>query len=97
MTLLSRIRSAALFLTLCGAFALLVACGGKLNPDSFARIKNGMSEDEVKAIIGKPSEVKTGEMLGLSSTTYSYEKGETKAVVGFINGKVTHKNGSFPK
>ncbi|MEM6821973.1 MAG: outer membrane protein assembly factor BamE [Verrucomicrobiota bacterium] len=74
---------------------VMVACGNKLTSDNFAKIKNGMTEEEVKSLLGKPSEVKSGEMLGLSSTTFTYKKGESSAVVGFINGKVTHRSGSF--
>ena len=75
--------------------SLLVACGSKLTSDNFSLVKNGMTEEEVKSLIGKPSSVKNDEMLGLSSTVYSYQKGETEAKVGFINGKVTHKSGKF--
>ena len=56
---------------------------------------DGMTEEEVKELIGKPSAVKNDEMLGLSSTIYTYTKGNTEAKVGFINGKVTHKSGKF--
>ncbi|MEM6885386.1 MAG: hypothetical protein AAF571_10165 [Verrucomicrobiota bacterium] len=78
-----------------GMLALLVACGSKLTSDNFYLIKNGMTEEEVKALIGKPKSVKNDEMLGLSSTVYTYQKGESEAKVGFINGKVTHKSGKF--
>ncbi|MEM1156654.1 MAG: hypothetical protein AAF649_03730 [Verrucomicrobiota bacterium] len=54
-----------------------------------------MTEEEVKDLIGKPSAVKNDEMLGLSSTVYTYTRGKTEAKVGFINGKVTHKSGKF--
>ncbi|MGF1677892.1 MAG: outer membrane protein assembly factor BamE [Candidatus Methylacidiphilales bacterium] len=74
-----------------------IACGNKLTSENFTKVKNGMTEEEVRSLLGKPKEVKTGEMLGLSSTTFTYEDGETQAVVGFINGKVTHKNGAFSK
>lgn len=78
-----------------GMLGVLVACDSKLTSDNFSLVKNGMTEDEVKNLIGKPSNVKAEEILGLSSTVYTYEKGETEAKVGFINGKVTHKSGKF--
>lgn len=74
---------------------VLVACGSKLTPDNFSLVKNGMTEEEVKGLIGKPNGVKSDEMLGLSSTIYTYSKGESEAKIGFINGKVTHKSGKF--
>lgn len=84
-------------LGLCAGLTVIVACGNQLSPENLTQVKNGMTEEEVKSILGKPTEVETGEMLGLSSSTYTYTKGESKAVVGFINGKVTHKSGSFAK
>jgi len=78
-----------------GILGVLVACGSKLTSDNFSLVKNGMTEDEVKELIGKPSIVKNDEMLGLASTIYTYSKGEAEAKVGFINGKVTHKSGKF--
>ncbi|NJL19468.1 MAG: hypothetical protein HC901_04265 [Bdellovibrionaceae bacterium] len=33
-----------------------------------------------------------GELLGLSSATYSYRRDGAEATIGFINGKVTLKN-----
>ncbi len=74
---------------------LLSACGSKLTPDNYSLVKNGMTEAEVKDLIGKPSGVKSDEMLGLSSTIYTYQKGESEVKIGFINGKVTHKSGKF--
>jgi len=93
----NKLQNSLRILGLSVVLAVMVACGNQLTPENLTQIKNGMTEDEVKSILGKPGEVETGEMLGLSSTTYTYSKGESKAVVGFINGKVTHKSGSFEK
>ena len=77
------------------ALGVLVACGSKLTPDNFSLVKNEMTEAEVKALIGKPSKVESDDILGFSTTTYTYKKGETEVKVGFINGKVTLKSGRF--
>lgn len=71
---------------------VLVACGSKLTPENFAKVKNGMSEEEVKEILGKPDEVESGEVLGLTSTTYTYDDQGGFARIGFINGNVATKH-----
>jgi len=88
-------KSTLTLLVCISLLSLLSACGNSLTPDNFSLVKNGMTEQEVKDLIGKPSGVKNDEMLGLSSTVYTYKKGDTEAKVGFINGKVTHKSGKF--
>ncbi|MEM9444499.1 MAG: hypothetical protein AAGA18_04025 [Verrucomicrobiota bacterium] len=86
------VRSLFLWLlcTLC-----LGACGSKLTNDNFTLISHGMTEAEVKDLIGKPNEVKTSKVLGLSGTTYKYESGGSRASITFINGKVVDANGEF--
>jgi hypothetical protein len=74
------------------AALVLVACGSKLNPDSFAEVKTGMSLEEVKALLGKPDEVESGELLGLTSTTYTYDNDGGYAQIWFINGNVSRKH-----
>jgi len=73
----------------------LVACGNKLTNDNFSKVKNGMTEAEVRAILGKPDEVETSEILGLKNTSYLYEKGDTRASINFISNNVISKHGSF--
>lgn len=82
-------------LGLLAVFALLSACGSKLTADNFSRVKNNMTEEEVKELIGKPNKVESEDILGFTTTTYTYNKGETEATVAFINGKVTLKSGKF--
>jgi len=72
--------------------SLWVGCGSKLNPDNYTKVKNKMTIEEVTEILGKPDEMESGDILGLTSTTYTYENGDARAVIGFINGKVTTKN-----
>jgi outer membrane protein assembly factor BamE (lipoprotein component of BamABCDE complex) len=76
------------------AFALS-ACGSKLNNDNLAKVKNGMSTVEVKGILGQPTRVETGSILGLEGTTFYYEKHGSKVQISFINDQVTVKLGSF--
>ena len=79
------------------ATLLLTACGSKqteaLNKESLAKVHEGMSMDEVKAILGDPSETKTGSIpappgITASGTTYVYHNGDNILSVSFVDGKV---------
>ncbi len=71
---------------------VLSSCGSKLNPDSFALVKTGMTEEEVKDLLGKPDEVESGELLGLTSSTFTYDNDGGYAQIWFINGNVSRKH-----
>lgn len=70
---------------------LLTACGGGLTQDQFNKVENGMTEEQVKGLIGEPSKIESGSALGISGTAYIYESGDTQATVTFLNGKVMSK------
>ena len=74
--------------------ALLAGCG-KLSNENLSRVKTGMSEVEVKSILGKPSRTETGETLGIRGTTYYYESGGAEVKIVFLNDSVMVKEGSF--
>ena len=73
------------------ALALLTACGGGLSEAQFAKIENGMSEEQVKALIGDPTKIESGSAIGISGTSYTYQVGDARATVAFLNGKVIGK------
>jgi hypothetical protein len=71
---------------------ILVACGSRINSGNFNRIQNGMSEQEVIAILGEPS---TSDSVGigpLSGTTSTWTHEGLTISVQFLNGKVALKN-----
>jgi hypothetical protein len=76
------------------AFALS-ACGTKLTDENLAKVKNGMSSQQVKSILGKPTRSDTAKILGLEGTTYYYETGDADVQISFLNDEVTVKLGSF--
>jgi len=80
---------------LAGACMLLAACAGKLNNDNLLKVKNGMTEAQVKEILGSPTKIDTGDVLGLHGSTFIYEKGKTTVQVHFINDSVVAKSGNF--
>jgi hypothetical protein len=81
-------------LVICLAFALS-ACGSKLTDENLAKVKNGMSSQQVKSILGKPTRSDTAKILGLEGTTYYYETGDAEVQISFLNDEVTVKLGSF--
>jgi hypothetical protein len=77
-----------------GLTLLLAACGPGLTRDRFDQVKSGMTEAEVRAILGEPQKSESGSFLGISGTAYSYLEGSTKAEIVFVNGKVMTTNWS---
>ena len=72
----------------------LVACS-KVTQETFARIQEGMSEQEVHALLGKPSESSSVNVLGVSGSSSRWLAGDAAITVRFVNGKVVLK--SFDK
>ena len=73
---------------------LLAACS-PLNQNNLDKIKSGMSEPEVKAILGNPSGTETSSALGMSASVYTYISGKHEVKVTFVNGKVFSVAGRF--
>ena len=74
----------------------LAACGSKLTEDNLQKIHSGMTTDEVKTILGEPTEVQTGNAFGLvSSTVYTYHSGSSDVKITFVNDKVLSTEGDF--
>jgi hypothetical protein len=75
-------------------FLLLAACS-KITQDNFARIQDGMGEQEVAAILGSPTESSSGSILGISGTSSKWAGSDAEITIRFVNGKVALK--SFEK
>jgi len=76
------------------ALLLLAACS-KVTQENFARIQDGMSEQDVTAILGSPSQSSSSSILGISGTSSTWRGGDAVITVRFVNGKVALK--SFDK
>jgi hypothetical protein len=77
------------------AMALLIAACSKVTQENFAKIQDGMSEQEVTAILGKPTESNSMSVLGVSGTSSRWVTGDAVISVRFVGGKVALK--SFDK
>ena len=73
---------------------ILVACS-KVNQENFLKIREGMSEEEVIAVLGRPTESNSVNVLGVSGTASRWVARDTVITVRFVNGKVAFK--SFDK
>jgi outer membrane protein assembly factor BamE (lipoprotein component of BamABCDE complex) len=87
-----------LILVLLGGF-IFSACtkGGnsKLTATNLDQVAVGMKKTEVKAILGEPNRVETGQFTLLEKTTYYYESRGAKVTITFLNDAVVSKDGSF--
>jgi hypothetical protein len=71
--------------------ALLLAACSKITQENFGRIQDGMTEQEVTAILGNPTEASSGSILGISGTASRWTGGDAVITVQFVNGKVALK------
>jgi hypothetical protein len=73
------------------ALLALAACS-KVTQENFGKIRDGMSEQEVQAILGSPTESSSVSVLGLSGTSSRWATKDAVITVQFVNGKVRLKN-----
>ena len=77
------------------AFFVCAACS-KVTAENFAKIQEGMTEQEVIALLGKPSESNSVSILGVSGTASRWVSGDAAVTVRFVNGKVALKTFDKP-
>jgi hypothetical protein len=77
------------------AMALLIAACSKVSQENFSKIQDGMSEQEVIAILGSPTESNSMSVLGVTGTSSRWVSGDSVIAVRFVGGKVALK--SFDK
>jgi uncharacterized membrane protein len=75
---------------------LLLAACSKITQENFDRIQDGMSEQEVAAILGSPTETSSGSILGISGTSSKWAGGGAVIMIRFVNGKVALRNFDKP-
>ena len=78
------------------AALLLVTACSRLTEDNLQKVHNGMTTDEVKAILGDPTSSETSSALGIvSGTTYTYHTSSSDVKITFVNDKVIATEGEF--
>lgn len=78
------------------ALALLLAACSKVTEENYAKIQNGMTEQEVYAILGKPAEESSREVLGVGATSARWVSGNKEITVQFVGGKVVLRSFDNP-
>jgi hypothetical protein len=76
--------------TFLAALLLLAACS-RVSQENFAKIQNGMTEQEVAAILGSPSESTSRDVLGITGTASRWVSGDAVITIRFVGGKVATK------
>lgn len=71
--------------------ATLAACGSGINQANFDKIEEGMSLDQVKAILGAPADTSSIRVGGISGSSVKWSDKNGVITVQFINGKVQAK------
>jgi hypothetical protein len=74
----------------------LTACGSKVNESNYAKIEIDMTEEQVKNLLGTPTESSSMNVAGLSGTSSKWVAKEGTINVQFLNGKVKAKAFSKP-
>jgi outer membrane protein assembly factor BamE (lipoprotein component of BamABCDE complex) len=69
----------------------LVACGSRLSQENFDKIRDGMSQKEVRDILGEPVNAEGASVLGISGGESVWRDDKTLITVHFLNDKVVSK------
>jgi hypothetical protein len=81
---------------LSAALVVVLAACTKVNQENFARIQEGMSEQEVIALLGTPTESNSVNVLGISGTSSRWVGGDAEITIRFVNGQVALKRFDKP-
>jgi hypothetical protein len=74
---------------------LLVGCGSKISQSNFEKVQNDMTQEQVVAILGKPTESSSGGFAGVSGGSMSWKDKNGEISVQLLNGKVIGKQSNF--
>lgn len=72
--------------------SLLWACSSPVNEQNYEKIKNGMLRQQVIQILGAPTDSASISIGDLSGNSTTWEHGDMKIVIQFVNDKVFLKN-----
>ena len=77
--------------------AFAIAACSKITQENFAKVQEGMGEQEVIALLGEPTESNSINVLGVSGTSSRWVGRDTVIDVRFVNGKVALKSFDKPR
>lgn len=76
--------------------ALAISACSKVTEENFAKIEEGMSEQEVLSILGAPTQFNGINVLGISGAASRWISRDAVVAVHFVNGKVALKSWDKP-
>lgn len=71
--------------------SVLAACGSRITAENFEKIEDGMSHEQVIAILGEPPNANTNGLPLTSSGSAEWTDGNQTITIRFFNGKVKLK------
>lgn len=74
------------------ALALLLAACSKVTQDNYTKIRDGMTEQEVTALLGSATESGGMSVLGVSGGSSKWVAKDAAISIQFVNGKVVGKS-----
>lgn len=74
------------------ALALLLAACSKITQENYARIQDGMTEQQVIELLGPASESGGMSVLGVSGGSSKWVAKDAAITIQFVNGKVVGKS-----
>lgn len=81
--------------TLLGALSALMLLGlaacSKVNPDNYAKVKAGMTREEIHTLLGAPDDASGGSLGELGLTTETWKGSKHTITVTFAGDKATIK------
>jgi hypothetical protein len=80
----------------CLLLLLLVAACARVTQENYLRIEEGMSEREVNALLGNPTEAQGYDAFGFSSTLSRWVASDAVITVRFVNGRARIKTFDKP-
>jgi hypothetical protein len=70
---------------------VLLGCGSKITQENFDKVQPGMTQEEVKAILGAPTESSAAGIGPISGGTWIWKTGDATIAIQFVSGKVLTK------
>ena len=81
---------------LCIVLLLALTACSRVTPENYAKIQEGMSEQEVAAVLGAPDESTSRDVLGISGTTSVWKGRDAEITIRFVNGRTVLKTYDKP-
>jgi hypothetical protein len=74
------------------AFVLAACAPSKLTEQNISKIVDGMTIEQVTAIVGPPTETQTGAILGISGTSSTWRERDATLSLQFVNDRLVLKS-----